>query len=252
MHRASPRFAGVRAVLFAFGIVTVVLACSDDDDDVPPAPPGPVAMEIGKLYPRGGEVWLPGDAEPMLLGCDAELGLTAFVYVPGTSPNPDDAGGGLLGEGGGLNLPHVDGDWLFRPPGACSREQCGTLHVSVEAVGTGAIVTGEAALETVVVDLEPLGTLAGRLRIRAELRENGGERVGVYAKQELADEIEIEIASDECSPDGGAGAGGAPSTGGTGGTGGGGNQAGESGTGGAGGVPGGAGGVPSDAGMGGV
>jgi hypothetical protein len=211
IQRASFRFDGVRAGFLALSVSTVVFACSDDGDDEPPEPPGPVAMQIGKLRPRGSDTWKPGDAEPVVVGCDASLGITAFVYAPGSNPDPE-----YVPDPDDRTDPgHIPGDWLFRPPGACSREQCGTLFVSVEAGGR--TVTGEAALDTVVLDLAPLGSpLEGRLRVRAELRENGDE-VGVYARQPLVDELELDAVSDECPPDGG-GTGGSGGSGGTGGT----------------------------------
>jgi hypothetical protein len=119
--------------------------------------------------------------------------------------------------------------------------------VSVESVDGGAVATGEAALDTVVVDLSPLGSaFEGRLRVRAELRENG-EALAEYRNEPLVYEVELDVVSDDCSPDGEAGAGGAPSTGGSGGSGGTGNQGGEAGVPGAGASPGGAGGAPSGA-----
>lgn len=174
-------------------------------------------MNLGKLLPRGSDVWKPGDAEPVTIGCDQRLGVSVTVWDPvakrlSDPENPDDPPD--------IDAPEYQngawaGDWLFRPPGACGRKQCGTLLVSVEAIDGGAVATAEAALDTVVVELAPLGAeYEGRLRIRAELRENGGDTVGVYEREPLADELEIDVVAAEC-PNGQGGAGGAPSTGGT-------------------------------------
>jgi hypothetical protein len=236
------------------------LSCGDDESEAPPEPPGPVAFAIGELRPRDADRWRPGDAEPVTIGCDGRLGVTVIVWDPvekAKAPGEDASA---------PSLDDIDykngawrGDWLFRPPGACGHEQCGTLRVTVEAED-GAVATSEAALETAVVELAPLGdSIEGRLRIRGELLENG-RTPATKAGELLADELEIEAVRDDCSPDGEGGSGGAP-TGGTGGTGGmsgdggtagagdqgGQGGAGTSGTGGAAGAPGGAGGAPGGA-----
>lgn len=247
-------------MLLALCPLAFSLSCEDDSEEIPPEPPGPVAFALAELRPRGADTWKPGDAEPVVIGCDSNLGVTVVIYDPLKTPDgaPPD--------------PHAPeyldgdwrGDWLVRPPGACGQEQCGPVRVTVEAAN-GESVTTEAALETVVVDLAPLGdAIDGPLRIQAELFKNGG--VPATKRGELlADELEIEAMRETC-PDGEGGAGGAP-TGGTGGTSG---DAGASGTGeqggqggagapgtggtagassGAGGAPGGA---PGEAGGGGV
>jgi len=247
---ASPTFflrasAGRRALIFIVAPLALALACGSNEDEQPPAPPGPVAIALGKFFPRGSDSWKPGDSEPVVLGCDGQLGVTAWVYAPGTLPDPE-AMVEIDPDTMRPKVPaHIPGDWLFRPPGACSRDQCGTLAVSVESVDGGAVATGEAALDTVVVNLSPLGSaFQGRLRVRAELRENGAT-LAVYRGEPLAYELEIDVVPDDCPPDGEGGAGGAPSTGGTGGSGGTGNQGGEAGVPGAAGSPGGAGGAAS-------
>ena len=111
----------MRTALLGALPLALALSCGSSDEDEPPPPPGPVAMQIGKLLPRGSEIWRPGDAEPVVIGCDHHLGVTVFVYKPLTSPDPSADG-------------HVDGDWLFRAPGTCGREQCGTLAVTVQPV----------------------------------------------------------------------------------------------------------------------
>jgi hypothetical protein len=214
-----------------------VLACSDDDDDAPPEPPGPVALSIGALLPRGSETWKPGDAEPVVVGCDLRLGVTAVIWDPILKAALDDAGPTMvtppaIDDAGYVNGT-LRGDWLFRPPGACSREQCGTLRIRVEPTGGGAAAVGEVALETAVIDLAPLaGSLAGRVRISAELRQDG-KTTGTYKGIPLVDELEVELTEDDCS----SGGTGGTSSGGTGGTSGGG----------AGGAPG-SGGAPGGAG----
>jgi hypothetical protein len=238
----------------ALGLLFLALSCGDDEETVPPEPPGPIAFAIGELLPRGSDRWRPGEAEPVVIGCDRRLGVTALLYDPlvyrDGPPPPDDPST--------PGVKYVRGDYLLRPPGACSRAQCGTLRVTVEAA-SGAVATNEVAVETAVVDLEPLGdALEGRLSIRAELLENG-ETPATERGEPLADEMEIDALLDDCAPDGEGGAGGAPpstggtsGTGGTGGAAGTGNQGGEGGagapgTGGSAGAPGGSGGAPGGA-----
>jgi len=205
MKRSPRRSARSLAALLPCAVpLALALSCSSSDEEEPPPPPGPVAFAIGELFPRGADQWRPGDPEPVVIGCDGNLGLTGLRYDPivyrDAPPPPDEP-----------NQPrYVRGDWLFRPPGACSRKQCGTLRVTVEPVTGGAIATGEASAETVVVNLAPLAdALEGRLHIVAELMENGtvpAVRIG----QPLADELEIEVTREDCSTGGDAGAGGAP------------------------------------------
>ncbi len=232
--------------------LALALSCGDDEDAAPPEPPGPVAFALGELLPRGAETWRPGDPEPIVIGCDRRLGVTALIYDPVVyrdgPPPPDDPNNPEQGK-------YVRGDYLLRPPGACGQPQCGTLRVTVEAE-SGEVATSEVAVETAVVNLTPLGdAIEGRLRIRGELLENG-KTPATKAGQPLADEIEVEATPETCSPDGEGGAGGAPTggtggsgtTGGSGGTAGAGNEGGQGGAGapgtggGAGGEPGGAGG----------
>jgi hypothetical protein len=207
----------------------VPLACSGDDETAPPRPPGPIALAIDELRPRGIDSWRPGDPEPVVVGCDRRLGVTVLFYDPALyDPDAPDAGDA------GVGTP----DWLLRPPHACSgRKQCGTVAVSVEPLAGGPAATGEGALRTVLVDLAPLGAaLDGRVRIRAELKEDG-ETPATKGDQPLVDELEVELRSEECPTGGDAGAGGAPSgTGGTSGTGNAGGQGGAPATGGAGGT----------------
>jgi hypothetical protein len=207
------------------------LSCSDDGDDEQPAPLGAVAIDIGKLLPRGGDTWKPGAAEPVVLGCDRKLGVVVTVWDPDAKRRSE-----RLLPSDPVDPPDIDapdyqngnwsGDWLFRPPGACTRKQCGTLHVSVAQAG-GTEATAEVALDTAVVDVSSLETgFAGALRIRAELREDGGDTVGVYGQEPLVAELTLDVVSADCTGDGEGGAGGAPATGGTGGSG---NQGGEAG-----------------------
>jgi hypothetical protein len=252
-------------LVLSLGPLVLALSCEGDEESTPPEPPGPVAFAIGELLPRGGDKWRPGDVEPVVIGCDRRLGVTGIVWDPVEKRRSED-----LEVDAHVDPPAIDdpkyangdwrGDWLFRPPGACGQTQCGTLRVTVEA--GGAVATSEAALETVLVDLAPLGdAFEGRLRIRAELLENG-ETPALKLGELLADELEVDAVSDDCSTDGEGGAGGAPSgTGGTSGTGGvggttggagAGNEGGQGGagapgTGGTAGSPGGAGGAPGGA-----
>ncbi|HEX6274543.1 MAG TPA: hypothetical protein VFZ53_15980 [Polyangiaceae bacterium] len=235
IHRVSTRT--FRAAQLAVGVATVALACSEGDDDAPPEPPGPVALAIGALLPRGSETWKPGDVEPVVLGCDLRLGVTAVIWDPVEKAVRDDAGPTMVTPPAIDDASYVDGtlrgDWLFRPPGACSREQCGTLRISVEPASGGAAIVSEVALESAMIDVGPLaGALEGRVRIRAELRQDG-ETTGTYKGIPLVDELEVELREDDCPPGGTGGtSSGGTSSGGTGGTGGGA---------GAGGAPGGAG-----------
>jgi len=209
------------------------LSCGGGDEDEPPAPPGPVAMQVGRLLPRGSEVWKRGDAEPVVIGCDGQLGVTAFVYQPGTLADPEAVPDP---DAKPPEQAHEDGDWLFRAPGTCGREQCGTLAVTIEPVAGGPSARGEAALDTVIVDLAPLGPrFSGRLHVHAELREDG-EKTANYKGLLLSDDLVVDVTPDDCAPDGEGGAGGTPGTGGTGGSGGTGGA-----SGGMGGTPGGAG-----------
>jgi hypothetical protein len=190
------------------------LACGADDDTIPPTPPGPIAVAIDELRPRGDDHWRPGDPEPVVVGCDRRLGVTVLFYDPALY-DPDAPGDAGVGEP----------DWLLRPPHACNgRKQCGTVAVSVEPLAGGRVATGEAALRTVLVDLTPLGAaLDGRVRIRAELKDDG-ETPAAKGDQPLVDELEVELRAEECPTGGEAGAGGAPSgTGGTSGSSGSGN-----------------------------
>jgi hypothetical protein len=256
---------GIQAAFVAALPFALALSCNGNNEEEPPPPPEPVRMVIGELLPRAADKWRPGDAEPVVIGCDLQLGVTAIVWDP--VQKASDTGGGT----DDMTPPPIDdpsytngrwaGDWLFRPPGACGREQCGTLHVTVEpASGGGPSVTSEAALETVFVNLAPLGdALDGSLRIVAELRENGTTKVGETGRGDpLVDELEIEFTRERDCSTGSGGEGGMPgTTGGTGGTSGSagsGNQGGEAGapgTGGTAGNPGGAGGAPGGAGEGG-
>jgi hypothetical protein len=207
-------------LLFTAGLC-LPLACGADDETAPPRPPGPIAVAIDELRPRGGDYWRPGDPEPVVVGCDRRLGVTVVFYDPEVyDPDRPPGAGGDTGFG--------DPDWLLRPPDACSgRKQCGTIAVSVEPLAGGTRVTGAAALQTVLVDLAPLGAaLDGRVRIRAELLDDG-ETPATKDGLPLADELEVELRSEECPTGGEAGAGGAPSgTGGTSGTSGTGNAGG--------------------------
>lgn len=251
----QPR-APFRAAFLGALPLALALSCGSSDEDDPPPPPGPVAMQIGKLLPRGSEIWKPRDPEPVVIGCDHNLGVTVFVYRPGTQPDPDpaDPDPETAPDAAGKPVklpPHQDGDWLFRAPGTCGREQCGTLAVTVQPVGGGPSARAEVALDTAIVDLAPLGpNFTGRVRLLAELLEDG-EKVANYKGLLLSHEIELDLAPDDCAPDGEGGAGGAPSTGGTGGTGGstGGTAGSTGGTGDVGGM-GGMGGVPGAAGDG--
>jgi hypothetical protein len=202
----------------------VPLACGADDETAPPRPPGPIAVAIDELRPRGLDRWRPGDPEPVVVGCDRQLGVTVVFYDPAVyDPDRPSGVGGETGFG--------DPDWLLRPPHACSgRKQCGTVAVSVEPLIGGGVVTGAAALRTVLVDLAPLGAaLDGRVRIRAELLDDG-ETPAMKGDLLLVDELEVELRSEECPTGGEAGAGGAPSgTGGGSGTSGSGNAGGQGG-----------------------
>jgi hypothetical protein len=216
--------------------LALALSCSGNDEEEPPPPPGPVAMALWKLLPRGAHEWKPGDTEPVVIGCDARLGASAVIYDPTVNeagappPDPDDPNPADAGK-----PKYVRGDWLFRPPAACSREQCGTLRVTVEPVAGGSVASAEASVDTVVVDLAPLAdALEGRLRIRAELRENG-TKTATKNGEPLADEIEVEVTREDCSTGGDAGAAGTPGSGGTSGSGGSGGTGGSSGSGNAGG-----------------
>jgi hypothetical protein len=227
-------FAAIASVLFSF-------SCDDDEQAPPPEPPGPVAMMLGELRPRGSEVWHRDDPEPVVIGCDRQLGVTLYVYNDFVDENgrliPD---GGRFQPSAASDWKFTRGDYLLRPPGSCTRAQCGIAKVTVESETSGAVVTAHAAVETVVVDLTSLGELDGTLTIRAELLEHG-RMLAMKNGQPLADELELSVSSEDCGPDGEAGAGGAPS-----GTGGSGNQAGEggAGTGGSAGSSAGMGGVP--------
>ena len=194
------------------------LSCGSDEETVPPRPPGPIAIAIDALRPRGNDLWRPGDPEPVVVGCDRQLGVTILFYDPAIHDPDAPAGGGAGGESFG------DPDWLLRPPHACyGRKQCGTVAVSVQPLAGGPTATGAASLPTVLVDLAPLGTaLVGQVRIRAELLDDG-ETPATKDGLPLVDELEVELGSEEC-PTGGEGGtggpGGAPATGGAGATGG--------------------------------
>jgi hypothetical protein len=237
-------------VFLASAPLVFSVSCDDDEQAPPPEPPRPVGMMIGELRPRGSEVWQRDDAEPVVIGCDRRLGVTLYIYENLLSPPSAESTPAWS---------FTRGDYLLRPPGTCTRTQCGTAKVTVESLANGAVVTAQASVETVVVDLVSLGDTDGTLRIRAELLENG-RTLAMRNGQPLADELELSVSSEDCEPDGGAGAGGeagaggSPS-GGSAGGGGSGNQAGGA-TGGtagsaagAGGAPGGA---PGEAGGGGV
>ena len=237
----------LRAVLVAIAPLVLSLSCDDDEQAPPPDPPGAIAFAIGELLPRGADKWRPGDAEPVVIGCDLELGVTTLPYKPILTdagpvgpPLPDEPG----------KKPYERGDYLLRPPGTCTRPQCGVVKVTVESLTSGDVATALASVETVFINLSPLGDLDGAIRIRAELLENG-VTLAMKNGEPLADELELSVRSEaDCAPDGEGGAGGAPSgTVGSAGSAGSGNQGGQSGagTGGSAGSPGGAGGAPGGA-----
>jgi hypothetical protein len=234
------------------------LSCDDDEQAPPPEPPGPVAMMIGELRPRGSEVWQRDDPEPIVIGCDRRLGVRLYIYNDLRDEEGTFLDAGRFQPSAESGWGFTSGDYLLRPPGTCTRAQCGIAKVTVGSLANDAVVTAYASVDTVVVDVASLAGAPGTLKIRAELLENG-RTLATRAGQPLADELEVTVTSETCPPDGEAGAGGAPSgTGGSTGSGGSGNQAGEAGSGtggsagssaGAAGAPGGA---PAEGGGGGV
>jgi hypothetical protein len=239
----------LRAALVAIAPLVLSLSCDDDEQAPPPDPPGPVAMMIGELRPRGSEVWQRDDSEPVVIGCDRQLGVTLYIYNNFLDEQGDPVADGSFRPSADSMVPwnFTRGDYLLRPPGTCTRAQCGVAKVTVESLANDAVVTAYASVDTVVVDVRSLGDAPGTLRIRAELLENG-RTLAMKGDQPLADELEISVTSEaNCAPDGEGGAGGAPSS--TGGSAGSNNQGGQSGagTGGSAGSPAGAGGAPGGA-----
>ena len=175
-------------------------------------------MMIGELRPRSSEVWQRDDAEPVVIGCDRRLGVTLYIYNNLFDENGkplEDENGNILKDArfqpsADTEVPwsFTPGDYLLRPPGTCTREQCGVAKVTVESLSDGAVATAFASVDTVVVDVASLGDAPGTLKIRAELLENG-RTLAMKNGQPLADELEVAVSSEECGPDGAGGAGGA-------------------------------------------
>jgi len=183
------------------------LSCDDDEQAPPPAPPGPVAMMIGELRPRGSEVWQRDDPEPIVIGCDRRLGVRLYIYNDLVDENGNIVVDGPFQPSAESGWEFTSGDYLLRPPGTCTRAQCGVAKVTLESLANDAVVTAYASVDTVVVDVASLGDLDGAIKIRAELLENG-RTLAMRNGQPLADELELAVSSEDCAPDGQGGAAG--------------------------------------------
>ncbi|HEX6272449.1 MAG TPA: hypothetical protein VFZ53_05395 [Polyangiaceae bacterium] len=183
------------------------LSCDDDEQAPPPEPPGPVAMMIGELRPRGSDVWQRDDPEPITIGCDRRLGVRLYIYNDVVDENGKIMDAGRFQPSAESDWKFTSGDYLLRPPGTCTRAQCGVAKVTVESLANDAVVTAYASVDTVVVDVSSLGDAPGTLKIRAELLENG-RTLAMRNGQALADELELSVSSEDCAPDGEGGAGG--------------------------------------------
>jgi hypothetical protein len=187
-------------------LLWLVFACSlvaCKSETAAPVSPGNVVLEITALRPRDNEVWqppraaqgtdpgYPGDPEPIVIGCDRQLGVDV----------------------------HVE-HYYLRAPDACGGNlQCGWLIIDVDPTDTGAAVSGRAASPSLAVDLTPLdaaGELVGPHTLRPRLvQANGQPFTHPYASP--PEDLAVTFASDDCPSGGGAGGAGSsepPSAGG--------------------------------------
>jgi hypothetical protein len=213
----------LRAVFFV-GSAVGFLACGDDTAAPTVTTPGPAAVVITSLSPRGSSVWTApdgagaGDPQPVELDCDGRLGVSVATR--------------------GLDETETI-TWAYRTPGACgSSPNCGYLRIDFDPLqpltletkddcnnragtdGTDGSAGGpptrtssscrSGASASLAFDLSSLdrATLAGRHVIRAALytdsRTPARDRTGAPLEAELA----VEFATPGCLAGGEGGASG--------------------------------------------
>jgi hypothetical protein len=164
------------------GCFLVLGACGNSGSEKT-APPPAVTLAVTALLPRNGDVWQPGDAEPVLVGCDRRLGVTLEVE-----------------------------NFNLRAPGSCGGSvQCGYAEVSLLHAADGSVAAGPiaAAGTGLVLDLSELAPVDGDYLVHPELRtEVGTVYDNNYAEPPV--DVSVRLAADgPCDTgEGGAGGGG--------------------------------------------
>jgi hypothetical protein len=210
----------LRAVFFV-GSAVGFLACGDDTAAPTVTTPGPAAIVLTSLSPRGSSVWTPdgdGDPQPVELDCDGRLGVSVATR--------------------GLDETETI-TWAYRTPGACgSSPNCGYLRIDLDPLQPLTLETQDdcnnrtgtdgtdgsdgapptrtssscrsGASATLAFDLSSLdrATLAGPHVIRAALytdsRTPARDRTGTPLQAELT----VEFATPSCLSGGEGGASG--------------------------------------------
>lgn len=154
-------------------------ACGNSGSETT-APPPKVTLAVSSLLPRSGDIWYPGDPEPVLLGCDRRLGVMLEVE-----------------------------NFNLRAPAACGGAvQCGYAEVSLLHAGDSSLAAGPVAGAGIglVLDLGALDPVAGDYLVHPELRtETGALYDRNYAEAPM--DLGVTLAADESCETGAGGAG---------------------------------------------
>jgi hypothetical protein len=189
--------------LLPFWLVLPALGGCGSDTTTPPASPGKVTLAITKLLPQDSLTWCSESApedesctarqpEPVVIGCDRELGVTVDVQ-----------------------------NFSLRVPDACgSSPQCGFLSLTLDPDAAPITVTGAA--KTLLFDLKDLheqGQLDGEHVLRPALFLTSDHP---FTHPFTADPVDVPVTfqavpDEDCAAASG-GTGGKPGSAGTGGT----------------------------------